>query len=99
MKHRLAGETKETLEAILRDVAELLEEPVHEVLVHSEGDLRSLVKVTGRPRALLVREMERAEAVRSRAAGRAFDPPPTLGSLLRLARLEVRAAMGERGGS
>lgn len=96
MKHRLAGEKPETLEAMQRDVDELLEEPLQEVLVHSETDLRSLVRLTGRPRALLIREMELAEAVRARAAGASFDPPPTLGTLLRLARLEVRKAMREQ---
>ena len=97
VRHRLAGESPETLEAIVRDVGELLEKPLQEVLVHSEADLRTLVRVTGRPRELLVREMELAEAVRSRAAGRAFDPPPTLGTLLRLARLEVAAAKRSAG--
>lgn len=97
MRHRLARETPETLEAIVRDVDELLEEPVHEIRVHSESDLRALVRVTGRPRVLLLREMEIAEAVRARASGRMFEPPPTLGSLLRLARLEVRKALEGQG--
>lgn len=98
MRHPLAREQKGVLEAVLRDIGEFLEEPGTEIAVESETDLRRLVLVTGRPRVLLVREMERAEAVRSRAGGRAFDPPPTLGTLLRLARLEFRAALAEAGG-
>lgn len=97
MRGPLSREAPEVLEAVLRDIDEFLEDG-NELLVGSESELRRLVRITGRPRVLLVREMERAEAYRSRAAGRAYDPPPTLGTLLRLARLEVRAALRESGG-
>lgn len=95
MRHRLAGEAKGVLEEILQDIDEFLEEPGLELPVESEAELRRMVRVTGRPRVLLVREMERAEAVRSAVTGRAFEPPPTFGTLLRLARLEVKAALAE----
>jgi hypothetical protein len=91
-RNGLAGEKKKTLGEVLRDIDEFLEEPVAEERVESESELRRLVKITGRPRVLLVRELERAEAYRSGGDGRAFEPPPTLGTLLRLARLEVSAA-------
>lgn len=94
MKSPLSREKMEVLEAVLRDIEEFLEDG-DELLVESESELRRLVRITGRPRVLLVREMERAEAYRSRNAGRAYDPPPTLGTLLRLARLEFSAARAE----
>lgn len=97
MKGPLSKEDPKVLQAVLRDIEEYLEDG-DELVVESESELRRLVRITGRPRVLLVREMERAEAYRSRNAGRAFDPPPTLGTLLRLARLEVRAALTESGG-
>lgn len=99
MRHRLAGEAKGVLEEILRDIDEFLEEPGLELPVESEGELKRMVRVTGRPRVILVREMERAEAVRSSITGRAFEPPPTFGTLLRLARLEVKRALAESAGA
>lgn len=93
MKRR--KEDPETIEAIVRDIDELLEEPAAALEVGSEAELRRVVRITGRPRVLLVREMERSEAVRT--GGRSWETPPTLGTLLRLARLEFRAALAEAG--
>lgn len=95
MSPYLSRETPETLSAILRDIEELLEEPVAEEPVESEAHLRVLVPVIRRERRLLVMECERAEAFRVGSSGRAFLPAPKLGTLLRLARLEVRKRMKE----
>lgn len=98
MKNGLSRETRAVLEAIVKDIDGLLAGPQADEWVSSETDLRVLVPVTSRQRVLLVREMERVEAYRSRAGGRAFDPPPRLGTLLRGARLEFRAALSEMEG-
>lgn len=93
MKTWLSRETPQVLTAMETVINELLQGPEAEVPVESEQDLRRLVGVGDRPRVVLVREMERAEGVRSSSSGRAFQPPPKLGTLARLVRLEVNAAL------
>lgn len=92
----LGSEKRATLEAAVRDVDEFLNEPVAEEEVQSEEGIRRLVRPINRARIVLLREMERAEVFRSN--GRSFEVPVRLGTLLRLARLELRQALKEKEG-
>lgn len=84
------------LRRILEDAELMIEWDGSRQRVCSESDVRRLIGSTGRARALLVRELDRAAADRLAAARRPYAGSPQLRTLLRLVVKTVRRAVEER---